>query len=268
MTTGNERAKKHYWELKADPVRYAAHLERKRKERMRRASTSTVERDRQYAWRAKNPERAKAIRTANNRVITAIRNGTLVRPAICSSCGAVGKIEAHHHKGYAPEFWLDVVWLCKSCHAKAPSFNAKLQHRKGLMKEELCRHEGCGQPVFKDNLGYWEHVNNIPFNHYAMPDRRKGERRKKDLGCRANRAVRYRHEAGPFCISQRQPSSDPRQASALIDWKKKAHDIGEAVRAKIGGGVYYEECEDAFRKGQDLTPSLSNLGEATQKDEK
>ncbi len=114
-----ERAKKNYWGLKADPVRYAAYLARKRRERLSRGRDSKVERDRQYAWRAKNPEAAKAMRTASNRVITAIRNGTLVRPEGCSSCGVIGRIEAHHHNGYAPEHWLDVIWLCTMCHAKA-----------------------------------------------------------------------------------------------------------------------------------------------------
>lgn len=29
------------------------------------------------------------------------------------------RVEAHHHKGYDEDHWLDVVWLCRSCHVLA-----------------------------------------------------------------------------------------------------------------------------------------------------
>ena len=50
-------------------------------------------------------------------VHAAIRAGSLVRPTRCSSCGAEGPTQAHHHNGYAPQHKLDVVWLCIPCHA-------------------------------------------------------------------------------------------------------------------------------------------------------
>jgi hypothetical protein len=28
-------------------------------------------------------------------------------------------MEAHHHRGYGPEHVLDVIWLCRGCHAEA-----------------------------------------------------------------------------------------------------------------------------------------------------
>ena len=28
-------------------------------------------------------------------------------------------IEAHHFSGYTPDHWLNVQWLCVSCHKKA-----------------------------------------------------------------------------------------------------------------------------------------------------
>jgi len=63
------------------------------------------------------PER-QARKEAYVAVRTALRSGALVRPQECGDCERrmVG-IHAHHHKGYAPEHRLDVVWLCWDCHA-------------------------------------------------------------------------------------------------------------------------------------------------------
>lgn len=58
---------------------------------------------------ARDPNRFRA-RLA---VARAVKRGDLVRqPCGCGS----KKVEAHHHKGYAEQHWLDVVWLCKRCH--------------------------------------------------------------------------------------------------------------------------------------------------------
>src|SRR5580704_3739196 len=48
----------------------------------------------------------------------ALQRGVLVRPDACSRCGGSGngRIEAHHEDYDKP---LDVIWLCKSCHAHA-----------------------------------------------------------------------------------------------------------------------------------------------------
>jgi hypothetical protein len=35
----------------------------------------------------------------------------------CPDCGTPAVIY-HHHRGYAPEHWLDVVAMCQSCHGK------------------------------------------------------------------------------------------------------------------------------------------------------
>mgnify|MGYP007072099648 CR=1 FL=1 len=67
--------------------------------------------------------KAQVLRS-RDRAYRAIQRGQLVRPDLCSRCGQVpppGKdgrsgIHAHHHKGYAEEFALDVVWLCAKCH--------------------------------------------------------------------------------------------------------------------------------------------------------
>ena len=65
-----------------------------------------------------DPERAKA----RNAVRHAVRDGLLTRPNKCSNLSAEshrGRIEAHHHKGYADEHKLDIVWLCNYCHREA-----------------------------------------------------------------------------------------------------------------------------------------------------
>jgi ribosomal protein S27AE len=48
-------------------------------------------------------------------VARAIREGVLVRPDACSSCGARGRIHGHHDDYAKP---LDVRWLCASCHGQ------------------------------------------------------------------------------------------------------------------------------------------------------
>lgn len=54
----------------------------------------------------------------------AVRNGTVVRPTVCSRCGAEAAVHAHHDDYHEP---LDVVWLCASCHA----LRHRKQHRTG-----------------------------------------------------------------------------------------------------------------------------------------
>src|SRR5579859_4747214 len=39
----------------------------------------------------------------------------LLAPQPCEVCGSIYS-EAHHHKGYAEENWLEIVWLCKQHH--------------------------------------------------------------------------------------------------------------------------------------------------------
>ena len=110
----SEKDKKFYHDLKADPVRYAADLERKRRERKARPE---YQRDRKRYWRANNPEALARIRSAGHAVEKALKNGSLSKPRRCARCDKPRTLEAHHHKGYSPEHWLDVRWLCSTCHA-------------------------------------------------------------------------------------------------------------------------------------------------------
>tara|TARA_R110001606_G_scaffold20017_1_gene72641 strand:+ start:1097 stop:1588 length:492 start_codon:yes stop_codon:yes gene_type:complete len=62
--------------------------------------------------REQSPDKTAARHAVKN----AVRNGSLVRPIICSVCSeAADRIEGHHWS-YAEEHHLDVVWCCTPCH--------------------------------------------------------------------------------------------------------------------------------------------------------
>lgn len=65
--------------------------------------------------RLKYPEKE----AARNALKKAVNSGKLIRPIGCESCGRKAPIEAHHHRGYGQEHWLDVQWLCPPCHRTA-----------------------------------------------------------------------------------------------------------------------------------------------------
>jgi len=64
---------------------------------------------------ATNPNYAKAVNAVNH----AIRDGRFPRPdtLMCHYCPAQAQ-QYHHHLGYAPEHWLDVLPTCIKCHTK------------------------------------------------------------------------------------------------------------------------------------------------------
>jgi hypothetical protein len=64
------------------------------------------------AFRARHPERIKAQR----KVRYEVKKGRLARPATCQWCANDGRVEGHHNDYAKP---LDVLWLCKPCHAIA-----------------------------------------------------------------------------------------------------------------------------------------------------
>lgn len=61
------------------------------------------------------------IRTAVT-VYRALNRGVLVKPVACEQCGRTGRIEAAHHDYSKP---LDVLWLCRFCHAKWDHYEPK-----------------------------------------------------------------------------------------------------------------------------------------------
>ena len=63
-------------------------------------------------YRERHPEKTEAQKAVNN----AITAGKLPRPdTLKCTCKGPAK-EYHHHKGYAPEHWFDVVPKCTGCH--------------------------------------------------------------------------------------------------------------------------------------------------------
>lgn len=62
-----------------------------------------------------HPERFKARDAVN----IAVKSGRLPRPDTlqCSYCSEQAE-QYHHHKGYDPEHWLDVIPTCCQCHYK------------------------------------------------------------------------------------------------------------------------------------------------------
>jgi hypothetical protein len=80
----------------------------------------TRDRVRDHARASYRRRRDQGKPQANAAVARAVRKGVLVRPDFCSDCGCksscVQRIHAHHHRGYEPENWLEVEWLCSACH--------------------------------------------------------------------------------------------------------------------------------------------------------
>lgn len=65
----------------------------------------------------RHPNRLKARRA----VAETIKTGRLPRlDTLQCACGKQAK-QYHHHKGYEPKFWLDVIPVCAKCHTKASS---------------------------------------------------------------------------------------------------------------------------------------------------
>jgi len=119
-----------------DPQQYNREYHIKNKEKRNAQSRAyhreNLERHRAFSmeWRINNPGKAresgrkssikhKEKKLAKAAIYRATKTGQIIKPNKCSSCGAIGLIEAHHHLGYAKENWLDVKWLCPPCHGKA-----------------------------------------------------------------------------------------------------------------------------------------------------
>lgn len=70
--------------------------------------------DTKKAWADRNQDKRRAQYTCKN----AVRDGKLVKSESCEHCGTSEKQIQGHHWSYLPEHWLDVIWLCTSCHGK------------------------------------------------------------------------------------------------------------------------------------------------------
>lgn len=75
---------------------------------------------------AANPLR-RLQQSAHQAVYKAVKKGILAKPDKCQHDGCEKtRIDAHHHKGYERQFWLDVQWLCRKHHAEEE--RSKPQH--------------------------------------------------------------------------------------------------------------------------------------------
>lgn len=59
----------------------------------------------------------KFINRMRSAVAKARKGGTLAAPAACESCGAAERLVLHHWS-YEEAHWLDVIPLCRRCHAR------------------------------------------------------------------------------------------------------------------------------------------------------
>ena len=90
-----------------------------------------------------DPERLPDM--ARAAVIKAIKEGKLTKPDRCSICKTKTKIYAHHHNGYERKFWLDIEWVCQSCHNGLPHTKPP-NNPKGetvTKKRKVCPALGC-----------------------------------------------------------------------------------------------------------------------------
>jgi hypothetical protein len=94
-------------------------IERVRAYDRARGSRQSAESLREY--RAANPIKYAAHLLLNNR----LRDGKLVKPDLCESCGECGEHRRlhGHHDDYAKP--LEVRWLCPACHHKWHSENGE-----------------------------------------------------------------------------------------------------------------------------------------------
>ena len=92
---------------------------RKNSERVKRKSEESEEYrlkilENRQKWLDNNQHKRKAQIAVGN----ALRDGKLDKPTCCEHCGTSEKKIQGHHWSYEPEHWLDVIWLCTSCHGK------------------------------------------------------------------------------------------------------------------------------------------------------
>lgn len=96
-------------------------VERSQKQSLRtwqKAKEDPEFRESLYKVKSDWAERNKEKRKAQGAISNGLRDGYIVRPDYCDHCGTSEKKIQGHHWSYLPEHWLDVIWLCTSCHGK------------------------------------------------------------------------------------------------------------------------------------------------------
>jgi hypothetical protein len=106
---GRVKSKQHIQELLQDPD-LATHYRRRQAAALRR-------------YRVRHGLETRA-RWAINHMLTRI-NAAISKSSSCDYCHQEIPLEAHHYKGYEPENWLNVHWLCHDCHQATRQPNYK-----------------------------------------------------------------------------------------------------------------------------------------------
>lgn len=113
------RAARHRYEQNGDVIRlqcktYRHGLGEVAHVRARERHRKDVEKRSEYFAEYRRSNKGK--RRASAAVQTALRNGTLARPDICSRCRTTERRLVAHHHSYEQSSWLDVEWICDRCH--------------------------------------------------------------------------------------------------------------------------------------------------------
>lgn len=98
---------------KAVSLKYRA--SEKGKSTARKAANSIKGTEAKKRYLERNPLK----KVAHSKVSNALRDGRIQKPLTCQRCKQIKDLQGHHHRGYEPEFHLDVLWLCPQCHKKA-----------------------------------------------------------------------------------------------------------------------------------------------------
>lgn len=85
----------------------------------------------QFKESAKRKRLANPKRRVTRKIQKAIKSGKLIKPTICSRCGAEGILDSHHPHGWdTPEKVFDIEWLCRACHIQEHRDNSANYPRK------------------------------------------------------------------------------------------------------------------------------------------
>jgi hypothetical protein len=98
-------------------------------------------------------------RKAQHAVHKALKEGRLTKPDQCSACGRKPfksrDLKGHHHS-YDEANWLDVKWLCQSCHHRAHQDPAAPNCKQSVQFPVVQREKYCyaGTPQDAARVGY------------------------------------------------------------------------------------------------------------------